>query len=131
MEEHSAEGEGILAEVDGWSEIATIVRHHHERWDGQGYPDRLAGEALGVRDDPALLSRGELRDEHDRVGRGGKGRRREQREGRQSEGKKARYYVQATMIQAKRVMRVQETEKPDLAAFTAAPDESLSVPRGA
>ena len=46
MEEHSAEGEGILAEVDGWSEIATIVRHHHERWDGQGYPDRLAGEAI-------------------------------------------------------------------------------------
>ncbi len=38
----------------------------------------------------------------------------------QSEGRKARYYVQATMIQAKRVMRAQEAEKPDLAAFTQA-----------
>jgi hypothetical protein len=41
----------------------------------------------------------------------------------QSEGRKARYYVQATMIQAKRVMRAQETEKPDLAAFTQALNE--------
>ncbi|HKY87350.1 MAG TPA: YiiG family protein [Pseudorhodoplanes sp.] len=38
----------------------------------------------------------------------------------QKEGRKARYHVQATMIQAKRVMRAQETEKPDLAAFTQA-----------
>ena len=41
----------------------------------------------------------------------------------QSEGRKARYYVQATMIQAKRVMRAQEAEKPDLAAFTQALNE--------
>ncbi len=46
MEEHSAIGEEILAEVEGWSEIATIVRHHHERWDGQGYPDGLAREEI-------------------------------------------------------------------------------------
>jgi putative nucleotidyltransferase with HDIG domain len=46
MEEHSAIGESILAEVEGWSEIATIVRHHHERWDGQGYPDGLARDAI-------------------------------------------------------------------------------------
>lgn len=37
-----------------------------------------------------------------------------------SEGRKARYYVQALMIQAKRVMRTEETEKPDLAAITQA-----------
>jgi putative nucleotidyltransferase with HDIG domain len=41
MQEHSAIGERILAHVDEYSEIATIVRHHHERIDGQGYPDGL------------------------------------------------------------------------------------------
>jgi hypothetical protein len=41
----------------------------------------------------------------------------------QKEGKKARYYVQATMIHAKRVLRAQDTEKPDLAALTAALNE--------
>jgi putative nucleotidyltransferase with HDIG domain len=45
MQEHSAIGERILAHVDEYSEIATIVRHHHERIDGEGYPDGLdAGE---------------------------------------------------------------------------------------
>ena len=42
MQEHSAIGERILAHVNEYSEIATIVRHHHERIDGQGYPDGLA-----------------------------------------------------------------------------------------
>ena len=41
MQEHSAIGERILAHVNEYSEIATIVRHHHERIDGQGYPDGL------------------------------------------------------------------------------------------
>ncbi len=41
MQEHSAIGERILRNVDEYSEIATIVRHHHERFDGQGYPDGL------------------------------------------------------------------------------------------
>ena len=39
MQEHSAIGERILAKVEDYAEIATIVRHHHERVDGQGYPD--------------------------------------------------------------------------------------------
>jgi putative two-component system response regulator len=51
MQEHSAIGERILAHVDEYSEIATIVRHHHERIDGQGYPDGLAD------DDIPLVSR--------------------------------------------------------------------------
>ncbi len=46
MQEHSAIGERILAHVDEYSEIATIVRHHHERIDGQGYPDGLADETI-------------------------------------------------------------------------------------
>jgi len=43
MQRHSEIGEKILANVDTYSEIASIVRHHHERVDGQGYPDRLGG----------------------------------------------------------------------------------------
>jgi putative nucleotidyltransferase with HDIG domain len=41
MQEHSAIGARILAHVDEYSEIARVVRHHHERIDGQGYPDGL------------------------------------------------------------------------------------------
>ncbi len=46
MQEHSAIGERILAHVDEYSEISTIVRHHHERIDGQGYPDGLADKDI-------------------------------------------------------------------------------------
>ncbi len=46
MEEHSAIGERILSNVEDYAEIAIVVRHHHERWDGAGYPDRLAGEEI-------------------------------------------------------------------------------------
>jgi putative nucleotidyltransferase with HDIG domain len=46
MEEHSEIGERILANVEDYAEIASIVRHHHERYDGSGYPDRLAGEEI-------------------------------------------------------------------------------------
>lgn len=46
MEEHSAIGQRILANVDDYAEIAKVVRHHHERWDGHGYPDGLAGEQI-------------------------------------------------------------------------------------
>jgi putative nucleotidyltransferase with HDIG domain len=42
MEKHSEIGERILAKVEDYAEIARIVRHHHERWDGQGYPDGIA-----------------------------------------------------------------------------------------
>jgi putative nucleotidyltransferase with HDIG domain len=43
MQRHSEIGEGILANVDTYAEIAAIVRHHHERVDGQGYPDGISG----------------------------------------------------------------------------------------
>jgi putative nucleotidyltransferase with HDIG domain len=46
METHSAIGERILANVDDYAEIAAIVRHHHERFDGNGYPDNLIGEEI-------------------------------------------------------------------------------------
>jgi putative nucleotidyltransferase with HDIG domain len=51
MERHSEIGERILANVDDYAEIATIVRHHHERIDGEGYPDRVS------RDEIPLISR--------------------------------------------------------------------------
>ena len=46
MEEHSVIGERILANVEAYDEIATIVRHHHERLDGQGYPDGIKGDRI-------------------------------------------------------------------------------------
>ena len=46
MQKHSAIGERILRNVDEYSEIATIVRHHHERIDGEGYPDKLVDETI-------------------------------------------------------------------------------------
>jgi putative nucleotidyltransferase with HDIG domain len=46
METHSEIGERILANVDTYSEIASIVRHHHERVDGQGYPEGLPSEEI-------------------------------------------------------------------------------------
>ena len=46
MQEHSAIGERILAKVEDYAEIAKIVRHHHERIDGMGYPDGIAGDEI-------------------------------------------------------------------------------------
>jgi putative nucleotidyltransferase with HDIG domain len=46
MEQHSEIGERILRNVDDYAEIASIVRHHHERLDGLGYPDGLRGEQI-------------------------------------------------------------------------------------
>lgn len=46
MEQHSVIGERILANVEDYKEIAQIVRHHHERIDGHGYPDGLRGDEI-------------------------------------------------------------------------------------
>jgi putative nucleotidyltransferase with HDIG domain len=46
MQRHSEIGERILANVDTYAEIAGVVRHHHERVDGQGYPDGLPEEEI-------------------------------------------------------------------------------------
>jgi len=48
MQEHSAIGERILAHVHEYSEIARVVRHHHERIDGQGYPDGLVEDEIPI-----------------------------------------------------------------------------------
>ena len=46
MQRHSEVGENILANVDDYATIAEIVRHHHERVDGNGYPDGRADAAI-------------------------------------------------------------------------------------
>ncbi|MFL5843321.1 MAG: HD-GYP domain-containing protein [Solirubrobacteraceae bacterium] len=46
MEKHAEIGWQILRDVDFLGDAKLVVRHHHERWDGNGYPDGLAGEAI-------------------------------------------------------------------------------------
>ena len=46
MPGHAEEGERIVAAAKFSPEIASVVRHHHERWDGQGKPDGAAGEQI-------------------------------------------------------------------------------------
>ena len=43
MRQHPVIGERILRAIPGLGGVAKIVRHEHERWDGKGYPDGLAG----------------------------------------------------------------------------------------
>jgi putative two-component system response regulator len=43
---HPVLGDELLAPIDLLGASRPIVRHHHERWDGGGYPDRLAGPAI-------------------------------------------------------------------------------------
>jgi ribonuclease P protein subunit RPR2 len=46
MERHPLVGWEILREIDFLGEAKLVVRHHHERWDGAGYPDGLAGDVI-------------------------------------------------------------------------------------
>ena len=46
METHPALGEVIIRKAPQLADTLPGVRHHHERWDGKGYPDGIAGEAI-------------------------------------------------------------------------------------
>jgi HD domain-containing protein len=46
MRQHTLVGERILSAVDELDHVARLVRHSHERWDGRGYPDGLAGSEI-------------------------------------------------------------------------------------
>jgi HD-GYP domain-containing protein (c-di-GMP phosphodiesterase class II) len=46
MRTHPAVGERIVASVEGIAHLAPAIRAEHERWDGAGYPDGLAGDAI-------------------------------------------------------------------------------------
>jgi len=46
MKQHTLAGQRILSAMPELAAIGTIVRHSHERWDGRGYPDGLAGDEI-------------------------------------------------------------------------------------
>ncbi|TML08889.1 MAG: HD-GYP domain-containing protein [Actinobacteria bacterium] len=46
MERHPVIGWEILRDIDFLGDAKLVVRHHHERWDGRGYPDSLAGDDI-------------------------------------------------------------------------------------
>jgi len=46
VQQHVALGEAIVGAVPQLAGVRAAVRHHHERWDGQGYLDRLAGKEI-------------------------------------------------------------------------------------
>jgi len=49
IEEHPAAGFELLGHLRfPWGDVAEIIRHHHERLDGQGYPDRLRGDQISL-----------------------------------------------------------------------------------
>ena len=48
LRHHAAAGEALVSDVNFPWDIRPMIRHHHERWDGAGYPDGLAGEEIPV-----------------------------------------------------------------------------------
>lgn len=46
MRRHTVVGDALCGELRLLSAVRPIVRHHHERWDGSGYPDGLTGDAI-------------------------------------------------------------------------------------
>ncbi|HEY9139527.1 MAG TPA: HD domain-containing phosphohydrolase [Bryobacteraceae bacterium] len=46
MRSHSVRGEEICRHLKSLSAVLPIIRHHHERWDGSGYPDGLRGDQI-------------------------------------------------------------------------------------
>ena len=46
MRTHPARGEEICSHIGSLSSVLPLIRHHHERWDGSGYPDGLAGSEI-------------------------------------------------------------------------------------
>lgn len=46
IQAHTVTGARILAPIRAYADVLDIVRHHHERWDGTGYPDHLTGEEI-------------------------------------------------------------------------------------
>jgi putative two-component system response regulator len=46
MRQHTTKGEEICRPMKSLAQVLPIIRHHHERWDGSGYPDGLSGDAI-------------------------------------------------------------------------------------
>lgn len=48
MKKHVQYGYGMLKDIKFLKEAAKIVYHHHEKWDGTGYPNNLKGEDIAI-----------------------------------------------------------------------------------
>ena len=48
IEQHPVTGSEIVRDIAFLGTARDVIRHHHERWDGTGYPDRLAGEDIPI-----------------------------------------------------------------------------------
>jgi putative two-component system response regulator len=48
IKRHPVNGAEMIKDIPYLTHAVPIVRHHHERWDGNGYPDRIAGEAIPI-----------------------------------------------------------------------------------
>src|SRR3990172_10250795 len=46
MRQHPVHGANVIAHFATYQDVAAIVRHHHEAWNGSGYPDGLAGDDI-------------------------------------------------------------------------------------
>jgi HD-GYP domain-containing protein (c-di-GMP phosphodiesterase class II) len=46
IEQHAAIGADIVGRLEAYKQSVDTIRHHHERWDGSGYPDGLEGERI-------------------------------------------------------------------------------------
>ena len=45
---HPEVGAAILADIDTWEDVRLIVKHHHEHFNGRGYPDGLRGDQIPI-----------------------------------------------------------------------------------
>ena len=48
MREHAARGAEIVSRISSLKDSVPAIRHHHERWDGLGYPDGLSGKEIPI-----------------------------------------------------------------------------------
>jgi HD-GYP domain-containing protein (c-di-GMP phosphodiesterase class II) len=46
IKDHPVDGANLIATMTRLRDLVPAVRHHHENWDGTGYPDRIAGDAI-------------------------------------------------------------------------------------
>jgi putative nucleotidyltransferase with HDIG domain len=46
MHKHSERGATLVAKVEAFRDLVPVIRSHHEKWDGSGYPDKLSGEQI-------------------------------------------------------------------------------------
>jgi HD-GYP domain-containing protein (c-di-GMP phosphodiesterase class II) len=46
MQQHPADGERLVSTMTRLKDLVPAIRHHHEQWDGTGYPDGIAGDQI-------------------------------------------------------------------------------------